>query len=85
MLVLFRSGYFISPVPTIYGELSLISHVWKSPMGDQQLLYGMATSKECQRREKQKGKSVPLQALKCPRGFQEVKAPRFRDTGTGWW
>ena len=20
-----------------------------------------------------------------PRGFQEVKAPRFRDNGTGWW
>ena len=28
-----------------------------------------------------KGKSVPLQAR--PRGFQEVKAPRFRDNGTG--
>ena len=20
-----------------------------------------------------------------PRGFQEVKTPRFRDNGTGWW
>ena len=20
-----------------------------------------------------------------PRGFQEVKVPRFRDNGTGWW
>jgi len=20
-----------------------------------------------------------------PRGFQEVKVPRFRDSGTGWW
>ena len=28
-----------------------------------------------------KGKSVPLQA----RGAQEVKVPRFRDNGTGWW
>jgi hypothetical protein len=22
---------------------------------------------------------------KVPRGFQEVKFPRFRDNGTGWW
>ena len=29
-------------------------------------------------------KAVPLQ-LDRPRGFQEVKAPRFRDNGTGWW
>ena len=20
-----------------------------------------------------------------PRGFQEVKVPKFRDNGTGWW
>jgi len=30
-----------------------------------------------------KGKSVPLQAWSDPRGFQEVKIPRFRDNGTG--
>ena len=23
--------------------------------------------------------------LKWPRGFQEVKVPRFHDNGTGWW
>jgi len=23
--------------------------------------------------------------LDWPRGFQEVKVPRFRDNGTGWW
>ena len=28
-----------------------------------------------------KGKSVPLQA----RGAQEVKVPRLRDNGPGWW
>jgi len=32
-----------------------------------------------------KGKAVPLGGLKWPRGFQEVKVPRFHDNGTGWW
>jgi len=30
-----------------------------------------------------KGKAVPLQARSKPRGFQEVKVPRFHDNGTG--
>ena len=34
---------------------------------------------------KGKGKAVPLQAWSDPRGFQEVKDPRFYDNGTGWW
>jgi hypothetical protein len=34
---------------------------------------------------KGKGKAVPFTGLDRPRGFQEVKAPRFRDNGTGWW
>ena len=25
------------------------------------------------------------QSLYSPRGFQEVKVPRFRDNGKGWW
>jgi hypothetical protein len=29
-----------------------------------------------------KGKAVPITGLKRPTGFQEVKAPRFRDIGT---
>jgi len=29
--------------------------------------------------------SSPVTGLEWPRGFQEVKAPRFRDSGTGWW
>jgi hypothetical protein len=31
------------------------------------------------------GKAVLLEALESPRGFQEVKVPRFHDNGTGWW
>ena len=28
----------------------------------------------------------PLKAVpEWPRGFQEVKVPRFHDNGTGWW
>ena len=30
-------------------------------------------------------KSSPIIGLDRPRGFQEVKAPRFRDNSTGWW
>jgi len=29
--------------------------------------------------------SSPITGLDRPRGFQEVKVPRFRDNGTGWW
>ena len=34
---------------------------------------------------KGKGKAVPLEGLDSPRGFHEVKVPRFHDSGTGWW
>jgi len=27
----------------------------------------------------------PVTGLEWPRGFQEVKVPRFHDSGTGWW
>ena len=27
----------------------------------------------------------PVTGLEWSRGFQEVKVPRFRDNGTGWW
>ena len=27
----------------------------------------------------------PVTGREWPRGFQEVKIPRFRDNGTGWW
>jgi len=29
--------------------------------------------------------SSPVIGLEWPRGFQEVKVPRFDDNGTGWW
>ena len=29
-------------------------------------------------------KSSPVTGLEWPRGFQEVKVPRFHDNGTGW-
>ena len=32
-----------------------------------------------------KGKAVPFTGLEWPRGFQEVKFPRFLDNGTKWW
>ena len=30
-------------------------------------------------------KSSPITGLDRPRGFREVKTPRFHDNGTGWW
>ena len=33
---------------------------------------------------KGKGKAVPLTGLEWPRGFHEVKVPRFHDNSTGW-
>jgi hypothetical protein len=32
-----------------------------------------------------KWQSSPVTDLEWPRGFQEVKVPRFHDNGTGWW
>jgi hypothetical protein len=33
-----------------------------------------------------KGKAVStVTGLEWPRGFQEVKVPRFHDNGIGWW
>jgi hypothetical protein len=29
--------------------------------------------------------STPFTGLEWPRGFQEVKVPRFLNNGTGWW
>jgi len=30
-------------------------------------------------------KISPVTGLEWPKGFQEVKFPRFRDNDTGWW
>jgi hypothetical protein len=36
--------------------------------------------------KKKNGKAVsPVTGLEWPRGFQEVKVPRFHDKGRGWW
>jgi hypothetical protein len=33
-----------------------------------------------------KGKAVStVTGLEWPRGFQEIKVPRFHNNGTGWW
>jgi hypothetical protein len=32
-----------------------------------------------------KSYSSSVTGLEWPRGFQEVKVPRFLDNGTGWW
>jgi hypothetical protein len=29
--------------------------------------------------------SSAVTGLEWPRGFQQVKVPRFHDNGTGWW
>ena len=31
------------------------------------------------------GKTTQVPEYQGPRGFQEVKVPRFHDNGTGWW
>jgi hypothetical protein len=33
----------------------------------------------------EKIRSNPVTGLEWPRGFQEVKVPRFHYNGTGWW
>jgi len=35
--------------------------------------------------QQKKRYSSPVTGLEWPGGFQEVKAPRFHDNGTGWW
>jgi hypothetical protein len=34
---------------------------------------------------KQKKNNNLIRGLEWPRGFQEVKVPRFHDNGIGWW
>jgi len=36
-------------------------------------------------RWKQESSSSPVTGLEWPRGFQEVKVPRFHDNCIGWW
>ena len=39
----------------------------------------------CREREREREQSSPITGLDRPRMFQEVKVPRLRDNGTGWW
>jgi hypothetical protein len=48
--------------------------------------FTMTEKTEQQQNTKKKGKAVSaVTGLQWPRGFQEVKVPRFHDNGTGWW
>jgi hypothetical protein len=53
---------------------------WSGPEGSRKLRfpYFMTTAQDG-------GKVVSVNGLEWPRGFQEVKVPRFHDNGTGWW
>ena len=52
--------------------------------------YGLikwAKTESCDVEEAARGKRSisPVTGLEWPRGFQEVKVPRLRENGTGWW
>jgi len=49
------------------------------------LLTDTSTPIRVQQKVKGKGKAVLFTGLEWPRGFQEVKVPRFHDNDTGWW
>jgi hypothetical protein len=53
---------------------------WSDPEGSRKLRFPdfMTTAQDG-------GKVVSLTGLEWPRGFQEVKVPKFHDNGTGWW
>jgi hypothetical protein len=42
-------------------------------------------SKDIRRMIRTKKLKQSVTGLERPRGFQEVKIPRFHDNGTGWW
>jgi len=46
---------------------------------------GKVKSVPLEARRGPEGSRVAQRAPEWPRGFQEVKVPRFRDNGTGWW
>jgi len=47
----------------------------------------LATESPCisQRKKVNVKVNSPVTGLEWPRGFQEVKVPRFHENGTGWW
>jgi hypothetical protein len=64
--------------------LAVLLQAWGGPEGSRKLRFPdfMTTAQDG-------GKVVNLSShltgLEWPRGFQEVKVPRFHDNGTGWW
>jgi hypothetical protein len=58
--------------------------VWSGPEGSRKLRFQdfITTAQDVGKFVKL---SSPVTGLEWPRGFQEVKIPRFLDNGTGWW
>ena len=48
-------------------------------------VYGADVAVRVACRAKNKRQRSPVTGLEWPRGFQEVKVPRFHKNGTGWW
>jgi hypothetical protein len=57
---------------------------WSGPEGSRKLRFPdfLTTAQDG---DKVVSLSSPVTGLEWPRGFQEVKIPRFLDNGTGWW
>jgi hypothetical protein len=56
------------------------------PLGQLLCIKLLGTKENMTQQKKKKGKAVStVTGLEWPRGFQEVKVPRFHDNGTGWW
>jgi hypothetical protein len=64
--------------------LAVPLQAWGGPEGSRNLRFP-----DIKRTAQDGGKVVslssPVTGLGCPRGFQEVKLPRFLDNGTVWW
>jgi hypothetical protein len=57
---------------------------WSGPEGSRKLRFPDFLT-TAQYGGKVVSRSSPVTGLEWPRGFQEVKVPRFLDSGTGWW
>jgi hypothetical protein len=64
--------------------LAVPLQVWSGPEGSRKLRFPdfLTTAQDGGKVVKL---SSPVTGLEWPRGFQEVKVPRFLDNGTGWW
>jgi hypothetical protein len=64
--------------------LAVLLQAWSGPEGSRKLRFPDFL-KTAQDGGKVVSLSSPVTGLEWPRGFQEVKIPRFLDNGTGWW